>query len=110
MRKSSIHGMGVFTTRDINAGEVIVGNIGSSERSKYGIVGSAVNLTQRVQEKAQAKEIVVTESVLSHLNESVNILKTVRERLKGYYTPFNLYTVGQHDRPNGKRNVSHTCQ
>ena len=84
----------------INSGEVIVGNIGSSERAKYGIVGSAVNLAQRVQEKAHAKEIVITESVLNHLNGRVNILKTAQEKLKGYDTLFNLYTINRPDRPN----------
>ena len=84
----------------INSGEVIVGNIGSSERAKYGIVGSAVNLAQRVQEKAHAKEIVITESVLNDLNGRVNILKTAQEKLKGYDTLFNLYTINRPDRPN----------
>ena len=32
----------------INAGEVVVGNIGSETRAKYGIVGSPVNITHRV--------------------------------------------------------------
>ena len=32
----------------INTGEVVVGNIGSSKRSKYGVVGHQVNLTSRM--------------------------------------------------------------
>lgn len=93
----------------INAGEVIVGNIGSSERAKYGIVGSAVNLTQRVQEKAQAKEIIITESVLKHLNGNVNILKSFQEKLKGYNSPLNLNVINQHSMIYEDLNISEVC-
>ena len=89
---------------------MIVGNIGSPERVKYGIVGSAVNLTQRVQEKAHAKEIVITESVLDHLDGSVNILKQFQEKLKGYYSPLNLYVINQHSKTGGNLNNSEGCQ
>ncbi len=37
----------------VHVGEVVVGNIGSETRAKYGIVGSAVNVTDRVQESAR---------------------------------------------------------
>lgn len=77
----------------VNAGEVVVGNIGSKERAKYGIVGSAVNLTQRVQEKAQGGEIVVTDSVLVQLNNRVSVIKTFPIKLKGLNAPLNLHTV-----------------
>ena len=33
----------------IHTGQVVLGNIGSSERMKYGVVGSHVNLTSRIQ-------------------------------------------------------------
>jgi adenylate cyclase len=33
----------------LHTGQVIVGNIGSTERLKYGVVGSHVNLTSRIQ-------------------------------------------------------------
>ncbi|NIO10479.1 MAG: hypothetical protein GTO40_21710, partial [Deltaproteobacteria bacterium] len=33
----------------LNETEVIVGNIGSSKRSKYAVVGSGVNMTSRIE-------------------------------------------------------------
>ena len=33
----------------VHTGQVVVGNIGSAERTKYGVVGSQVNLTSRIQ-------------------------------------------------------------
>lgn len=48
----------------INSGEVVAGNIGSSKRAKYGVVGHAVNVTSRVEGQTSPGEILVTESTL----------------------------------------------
>ncbi|MBW2000353.1 MAG: adenylate/guanylate cyclase domain-containing protein, partial [Deltaproteobacteria bacterium] len=45
----------------VNTGEVVVGNIGSDTRAKYGIVGSPVNITQRIQSFAREGEVVLSE-------------------------------------------------
>ncbi len=50
----------------LHAGEVVVGNIGSESRAKYGIVGAAVNLTHRIQGQAKGGEVVVSEAVWRH--------------------------------------------
>ena len=50
----------------LHAGEVIVGNIGSQKRAKYGIIGSPVNLTHRIQGQAQAGEVMISETILHH--------------------------------------------
>lgn len=47
-------GMGI----GVNAGEVVVGNIGSETRAKYGIVESPLNHTQRIQSKAESGEVI----------------------------------------------------
>ena len=39
----------------VHTGEVVVGNIGSHKRTKYGVVGSHVNLTSRVQSYTRAR-------------------------------------------------------
>ena len=43
----------------VNSGEVVVGNIGSESRAKYGIVGAPVNLTQRIQAVAKGGEVLI---------------------------------------------------
>ncbi|MHC5824709.1 MAG: adenylate/guanylate cyclase domain-containing protein, partial [Nostoc sp.] len=45
----------------INTGEVIVGNIGSEKRTKYGIVGSQVNLTYRIESYTSGGQILISE-------------------------------------------------
>ena len=77
----------------LNAGEVVVGNIGSETRAKYGIVGSAVNVTQRIQSNAQGEEIVVSESVYRSALDNLVIKKTFKTQLKGVKGSATLYVV-----------------
>jgi adenylate cyclase len=77
----------------IHAGEVVVGNIGSESRAKYGIIGSAVNLTHRIQGQAQGGEVVVSEMVLHHIESMVAVKRTFETTLKGIAHPVTLYVV-----------------
>ena len=44
----------------LNEDEVIVGNIGSSKRSKYGVVGSGVNMTSRIESYSVGGQILIS--------------------------------------------------
>ena len=77
----------------IHAGQVIVGNIGSESRKKYGIVGAVVNLTSRIQAVAQGGEIVVSRTVLQHLKETAMVTRTFEARLKGVEEPVLLSAI-----------------
>jgi adenylate cyclase len=77
----------------LNAGEVVVGNIGSESRAKYGIIGSAVNLTHRIQGQAQAGEVVVSEMVFHYSQETPAVKRTFETMLKGIAHPVTLYVV-----------------
>ena len=46
----------------IHTGPVVVGNVGSSERMKYGVVGSHVNLTSRIQSYTTGGQILISEA------------------------------------------------
>jgi adenylate cyclase len=77
----------------LHAGEVVVGNVGSESRAKYGIIGSAVNLTHRIQGQAQGGEVVVSEMVLHHCEKTVAVKRTFQSTLKGIAQPVRLYVV-----------------
>lgn len=77
----------------INTGEVVVGNIGSEKRTKYGIVGSQVNLTYRVESYTTGGQILISEKTLKEAGDIVKIdgQKTVQP--KGVKEPIVIYSV-----------------
>jgi class 3 adenylate cyclase len=46
----------------VNTGECVVGNIGSQKRAKYGVVGSHVNLTGRIESYTVGGQILISRS------------------------------------------------
>jgi adenylate cyclase len=75
----------------LNAGQVVVGNIGSETRAKYGIVGSAVNLTQRIQELARGGEVVISDSAYQYAGSHLNIKRSFEVQLKGLHEKMKLH-------------------
>ena len=77
----------------LHVGEVVVGNIGSATRTKYGIVGSAVNVTHRIQAVATAGEIVLSASAYDLLAEHVSVSSQYPVMLKGIQQPVKVYVI-----------------
>ena len=97
----------------VNSGEVIVGNIGSETRAKYGIVGSPVNITNRIQSTAKGGEVVISETVYRQLSKEIILGRSFSMPLKGVREKMNLYVVKEifsavekDERP-GKRRLRH---
>ena len=79
----------------INTGEVVVGNIGSERRTKYGVVGSQVNLTYRIESYTTGGQILVSESTVKEVGESLlRIDGYKRVEPKGVKKPITIYEVG----------------
>ena len=77
----------------LHAGEVVVGNIGSSARAKYGIVGGPVNVTHRIQSQAEGGEIIVSQPVREILGPGLKLSRSFSARLKGLAQPADLHAV-----------------
>jgi len=77
----------------INVGDAIVGNIGSATRAKYGIVGSAVNITHRIQAEAKGGEVIISDSAYGFLEKELKIKRSFSTQLKGVNGEMNLYIV-----------------
>jgi adenylate cyclase len=77
----------------LHAGEVVVGNIGSENRAKYGIIGSAVNLASRIQMQAQGGEVIISESIYHYLHHDLVVKREFEAQLKGIQGVITLYTI-----------------
>jgi class 3 adenylate cyclase len=77
----------------INSGELIVGNIGSEKRKKYGAVGLPINLAFRIQAEAQGGEVLVSPAVFDNLAGELLIEGTRERSLKGIEGPVTMYLV-----------------
>ena len=78
----------------INAGHVVVGNIGSETRAKYSIIGSAVNITDRIQSVAKPREILISDSVYTYVKEKVTVIRSFKSHLKGVKDMLKLHAIG----------------
>ncbi|MHC0062193.1 adenylate/guanylate cyclase domain-containing protein [Nostoc sp. UIC 10890] len=77
----------------INTGEVIVGNIGSEKRTKYGIVGSQVNLTYRIESYTSGGQILISEQTFQEVGSSVRIIGQKQVQPKGVSQEITIYEV-----------------
>ncbi len=77
----------------INTGEVVVGNIGSEKRTKYGIVGSQVNLTYRIESYTTGGQILISEQTLKDAGSIVKIGGRRQVKPKGVKEPITIYEV-----------------
>jgi adenylate cyclase len=87
----------------LHAGKVVVGNIGSETRTKYGIVGSAVNFTHRIQSQAEKGEVVVSEAVYRVTHAALDITRVITTHLKGIEDTVTLYAVQECQDPQADR-------
>jgi len=78
----------------LNETEVIVGNIGSSKRSKYAVVGSGVNMASRIESYTVGGQILISESVRQEAGEILRIDAKRDVLPKGAEMPLRIYEVG----------------
>ncbi len=77
----------------INTGEVILGNIGSEQRAKYGAVGAAVNFAGRIESYTLGGQILISESTYSAVREIAEIRDVLDVEMKGFTGAVKLYDV-----------------
>ena len=83
----------------INTGEVIVGNIGSEKRAKYGVVGHHVNFASRIESYTAGGQILVSERTLDACNGIVQTRGEMSVRPKGIDEDVKLFDVASIGEP-----------
>ncbi len=77
----------------ISTGPVIVGNIGSEKRTKYGAVGSTINEAYRIESYTIGGQILLSPSVYERVQALVQVRSTQDVQFKGLKEPMTLYDI-----------------
>jgi len=77
----------------VNTGTVLVGNIGSEVRMKYGIVGAAVNTAARIESNTVGGQVLIGESTFNHVREKLASELPQTIMMKGMRKPLVVFAV-----------------
>jgi class 3 adenylate cyclase len=77
----------------VHTGKVVVGNIGSERRSKYGAVGSHVNFTGRMESYSVGGQVLISDATYQKVSDIVEVKETVHVQMKGMPGTVTLYDV-----------------
>lgn len=83
----------------VHTGHTIVGNIGSPRRSKYGVVGTAVNLTSRIESAATGGQILVSDETRRSVRSGLLHGEAFEIEAVGYDRPVRVTEILGCDRP-----------
>jgi len=77
----------------VHTGEVIVGNIGSQTRAKYGVVGTNVNLTARIESFTLPGQVLVSQSTVDSAGDTLLLGESRTFQAKGFKDPVAAYEL-----------------
>ncbi|MFU8877355.1 MAG: response regulator, partial [Wenzhouxiangellaceae bacterium] len=77
----------------INTGEVVVGNIGSERRAKYGVVGHNVNMAARIEGYTEGGQTLISENTRNACGDALQVNREIRVLPKGFDHEIPIYDV-----------------
>lgn len=77
----------------INTGPVVVGNVGSELRTKYGVVGHHVNIASRIESCTVGGQVLASADTLAKMQATPHWRKTLEVNVKGSTEPLQIYDL-----------------
>jgi class 3 adenylate cyclase len=77
----------------MNSGPLVAGNLGSSRRMDYSIIGDTVNLAARLEGLARPDEIIITGTTRSMIGDKFKLEERPPANVKGKKKPIEIYNV-----------------
>jgi adenylate cyclase len=77
----------------IHTGEVTVGNVGSREHLDYTVIGSNVNLAQRLESNCEPGRVMISDVTYQMVKDAIEITDAREIPVKGFAKPVKVCTV-----------------
>jgi adenylate cyclase len=79
----------------ISSGNIFLGNVGSRRRFDYTVIGTDVNIAQRLASVAESGQTLITRNVKDRLNSGVIVTEESPRILKGMKEPISIFSVSK---------------
>lgn len=87
-------GRQIFTVgMGCNTGDVVMGNLGSSTRLNYTVIGDNVNTAARLYNVAKGGEIIISETTYEEVKDFVEVEELEPVTVKGKVKPLRIFNV-----------------
>ena len=83
----------LFFGAGIHYGEAVLGLVGTEKRIEYTAIGDSVNTAKRIQENAQANQILISETAYQFVADKIEARKVEPILAKGKREPVAVYEV-----------------
>jgi class 3 adenylate cyclase len=77
----------------MHTGPIVAGNLGSSRRMNYTVIGDTVNVAARLEGVAGADEVIITQHTCEYIRDHFKLEKRKPVKVKGKVEPIPIYRV-----------------